>query len=452
MHRSLSPGERKKRLKQPEVNQFTILLENLSVTVPSPIMRIRNVKVVSSWIFRALLLLVCGFIAARSIHIAIADMSAQQSPQGLDRALRLEPGDSVLLARAALTRNADGDTSQAADQQLLRASEADPFNSEVLMALGLREEFRGHAMEAERYLTRATEVDRTFKPAWTLANYYLRTNQTEKMWPVIGGVLALNPLAIDARPVFDLCWNAGSDSKIILGLLPARGTIPVQYLYWLMGKNKIDAAIEFWPRMLAAPDAANADHVDVLTTYTEFLEQANRVTEAVHGWNQLVERKIVISGRLDPAAGVSVADPDFSFPLIERGFGWRLTRETGISVAKGSAGLRFELDGNEPESSALLSTATPLLPGRTYRLVWKIDTSQLSSRRDPGFVWHIVQQPGDAVTVCQPALQSGDEGVCQFTSGPRGNARIELFYSRASGTTRIEGMFRIMSVRLEFGS
>ena len=190
-----------------------------------------------------------------------------------------------------------------------------------------------------------------------------------------------------------------------------------------------------------------------MTRFSEFLEQTNRVSDAVGVWNQLVDRRVVVSGRLDPAAGVSITDPDFDFPLIERGFGWRVIHDASVSVAKASLSLRFEFDGNEPETFGVLSADAPLLPGRQYRLLWKTDSSELNARKDPGFAWQIVQQPGNATTVCQPLLQAGDEGVCPFTSqSGAGGARLDLIYSRARGTTRAQGMLRISNVKLEPGS
>ena len=105
-------------------------------------------QAVWSWTVRGLLVVICVFLTARSIRISVADWRAQQPPDGLERALRLEPGDSVLLARAALARNDGGDMSQAVDRQLLHAAEEDPLNANLFMALGLREEFGGHLKEA----------------------------------------------------------------------------------------------------------------------------------------------------------------------------------------------------------------------------------------------------------------------------------------------------------------
>jgi tetratricopeptide (TPR) repeat protein len=411
-------------------------------------------KTAWAWVIRALVLSVCVFLTARTARIAVADLRAQQHGlQGVESAIRLEPGDSVLVARAALFRNDIGDVSPEVDRQLRHASEEDPLNADVLMALGLREEFAGHPAEAERYLVHAAAIDHTFKPAWTLANFYFRNNQPDKSWPMIGRIVNLDPLAVDPSPVFDLCWYETGDAKKIQALIPAHGVLPLQYLGYLMTRKQVDAAIELLPRVLDAADPADLGWVDSLNNFVEFLERANRLPDAVRSWNQLADRKIIVSGRLDPGAGVSVADPDFTFPLIERGFGWRVAHEAGVSVVKESSSLRFEFDGNEPESSVLLTTAAPLVPGRAYRLIWKTDASSLSSRQDPGFAWRIVQQPGDAVTECQPLLQAGDEGACRFTSLSNANkAQLNLMYRRAVGTTRVEGMLRIANVKLEFGS
>jgi tetratricopeptide (TPR) repeat protein len=218
--------------------------------------------------------------------MAVADWrAAHNGMEGLESAIRLEPNDSVLVARAALAKNANGDMSAEVDRELLRAAAMNPYAADVQMALGLREEFRGHQAEAERYLIHAAEIDHTFKPAWTLANYYVRQDQPDKMWPVIKRGLALDPLVFDPRPVFDLCWNESGNSKKILELIPARGKVPIQYLYYLISTKRPDAALELWPGALAAADQSDLNQVNVMIAFSEFLQQANRMSDAVAVWN-----------------------------------------------------------------------------------------------------------------------------------------------------------------------
>ena len=414
----------------------------------------RRVRTVWSWIVRIAMIAVCVFLTFRSAHIALADLRAQRNGlDGLDSAIRMEPGDSVLLARDALFRNNNDDLSPAEDQRLEHAADLDPLNADLPMALGLRAEFRGHPAEAERYLVHAAEIDHTFRPAWTLANFYFRSDQPDKSWPMIQRALNLNPLAFDPTAVFDLCWNLTNDSKRILDMIPSRGGVPLQYLYYLMNHKRTDAAIESWPRVLNSTDVPATPSINAMTAFVDSVLRADRVPDAVRLWNQMVDRKLIESGRLDPAAGVSITDPDFSFPLIERGFGWRVTHDARVSVVKSFSSLRFEFDGNEPESLVLLTTVAPLVSDKAYKLAWKTDTSSLSSRRDAGFVLQVIQEPGHVATECQPMLQSGEAGACQFTSHPNaGWARINVMYKRALGTTLVQGTLEIDTLKLGFGS
>lgn len=397
---------------------------------------------------------VCVFLTYRSAHIALADLRAQHDGlDGVDAAIRMEPGDSVLLAREALFRNDNDELSTVLDQKLQHAAELDPLNAELPMALGLREEFRGHLAEAERYLVHAADIDHTFRPAWTLANFYSRSDQPDRSWPMIRRVLNLNPLGLDPTPIFDLCWNLTSDPKKILELIPSGGVIPLQYLYYLMNHKHTDAAIEVWPRVLDATTTPDTGFVNVMTAFVDSVIQAHRISDAVRLWNQLVDRKVIESGKLDPAAGDSIADPNFGFPLIESGFGWRVTHDPKVSVVKSFSSLRFEFDGNEPESSILLTTFAPIAPVKAYRMTWKTDASRLSSRQDPGFVLQVIQQPGNVVTECPALSHSGESGACTFTSGPgAGTAQINLVYRRALGTTLVQGTFQIDNLNLGFGS
>lgn len=376
--------------------------------------------------FRLLIAAIALYLSWWSVRMAIADTEARHN--NLESALRLEPEDAVLKARQALQNNDAGDQSPQTAEELHQAAQLDPLNPDLQIALGLREEFANHLPAAERDLIQAAQLDHRFKPAWTLASFYVRNDQPDKAWPMLRRALNLNPLAYDPAPVFDLCWNLTTDSKRILDLIPARGAVPVQYLYYLIARKRFDAAMEVWPRALDS-GLASAD----LASFPDYLIQAYRTPDAVNVWNQLVARGIIDSGKLDPAAGASIADPDFSRPPLERGFGWRVAP----AAIKSFPGLKFEFDGEEPENMLLLTTFAPLIPGRTYRLIWNGDSSRLSSSKDPGFVLQIGK------TECQPLLKP-----CEFTSDAA-NAQLNLIYRRAPGTTRVKGALEIETIKLE---
>lgn len=407
-------------------------------------------KSIALVVCRVALIAGCGVAAWRSVQTARADWIASAGTiEALERAKQYAPNDARLLSRIAIAKSSAGDESPAVDEELRRAAQMNPYDSGVLMALGLREEFRGDRAKAESDLVRATEVDAQFKPAWTLANFYARTGQPDKSWPMIERILNLTPLGYDPTAVFELCWSAADgDSRRILSLIPKDGHRPVQYLAFLITTRKTQAAIEAWPEALRATDAGDAGDAAVLSAFVDAMSNAGRTTEAVQAWNELVDRGMIQSGKVDPAKGGSIADPDFEFPLNGRGFEWALAEIAGVTTYASGGSLRMEITGDEPESFQMLSVWAPVMAGKRYRLTWKSDGAMLREPKDPGFMFRIVPQ-GGMPTLCGPLLTTS---TCDFAGAAgegTGKAAIQLAYTRAPGTTRISGTLQLSGVHVE---
>jgi hypothetical protein len=401
-------------------------------------------RIAGSLVYRALVIAACVWACWHSVRFAAADwVASANTVPALEKAVQYSPNDPRLVSRLAIAQNeANGQDSGT----LKRAAAVDPLNSEVLMTLGLREEFEGDRAAAERELTRATEIDRQFKPAWTLANYYARAGEPAKVLPVIERLLRLEPLDFDLGPVFDLCWQvAGSDPARILNLIPKNGRKPAEYLAFLIGTKRTDEALRVWP--IARDAGAGPDSAGVLTGFVDFLVNAGRTGDAVMVWNQLVDRGIIHSGHLDPAKSESVADPGFEFPA-GNGFAWHLEEANGVSSSIFGGALRVEMRPDDPESFGILDVQVPLLPGRRYRLVWKSEGAELSAPQDTGFRFRVKQS--DHSEECPPLLTSSG---CDFSSagGDRiGVATLSLGYTRAQGTIRASGTLGLKAVHLEF--
>ena len=74
--------------------------------------RSESLRTAWAWIVRIGVLALCVFLTAWSVKMAVADWRAQHNGmEGLESAIRLEPGESVRVARAALAKNANGDMS-----------------------------------------------------------------------------------------------------------------------------------------------------------------------------------------------------------------------------------------------------------------------------------------------------------------------------------------------------
>lgn len=407
-----------------------------------------HLKTAASLVYRALAIGACVFAVWQSVQLAIADkVASANSVPALTGAVQYSPNDPRLLARLALARSDAGDPEPAVTEQLRRVERLDPYNSEVLMTLGLHEEFDGSRGAAERELKQAAEIDHQFKPAWTLANYYARNGEPAKTWPMLERILKLDPLGFDLTPVFDLCWRlAGDDPARILSLIPKNGPKPVQYLAFLMATNRTDAALQVWPEALNSVRRSESEDAETPRGFVDYLVRAGRVREAVEVWNQLVASGTIHSAHLDPVRGDSIADPEFKFPAGP-GFAWRLDDVPGVSSNIYEGRLHLELSTDEPESFRVLSARVPLMPDRRYRLVWKAEAAGAGNAADPGFRFRITE--GSVTKDCPPLLTSSS---CEFSSAPgdrMGSGYLSLEYTRALGTTRISGTLGLSAIHLE---
>ncbi len=374
----------------------------------------------------SLLALSC-IVIWRTGEMALADSLAHDgSAADFRRAVDMEPGDESLLAGQAIFQSEEGGHSIAIDTTLRHALAMNPLDAPAWITLGLRAESRGEAAEAERDLERAADVDRTFKPAWTLANYYFRAHQPEKFRCAISRCLSLiqpkdlQPMGFDPTPVFDLCWRQSDRSKEILHLIPRREETLVPYLKYLYKTNRTEAALEAWPEVIRVASHVRAADADALIGFDEYLIGANRIPEAIAVWNELAKRKIVRTGALD----------------IGRGFAWHVQPQPGVFVTEYPEAIQFEFTGDEPENCELLWRILPVTPETQWRLAWRIDPR---TGADPGLQFEV----GPAKC---PLLR----GNCQFITGAAmQSVRLSLQYVRSLGTTRPRGILMLSRVRLD---
>jgi tetratricopeptide (TPR) repeat protein len=372
-------------------------------------------------VLRLSLVALCSLIAWRTSRIAVADFLAHDGiVSDFDRAISIEPEDESLLAGRAIF--------QSDERALKQAVTMNPRDVEAWMTLGLLAESRGDPAEAEGDLIRAVAVDHTFKPSWTLANYYFRSNQPEKFRAAIARCLSLiephdlQPMSFDPVPVFDLCWRQTGPPKDILALIPRREQTLVPYLKYLYESKRTDAALEAWPGALAVANDADPADADALIGFDEHLIGANRIPEAVVVWNELARRRLARPGSLE----------------LGRGFSWHVQHQDGAFVNSSRGALKFEFTGDEPEDCELLWKIVPVSLEERWKLVWRADPSRFE-----GVHRGLRFQIGS--TSCPL-----EEGSCEFRVVPgTQSVRLSLRYARAPGTTRVKGILLLSTVRME---
>lgn len=367
------------------------------------------------------------------------------------RALSLDPGNEFFIARNAEMQANLGDPSTRLDAELRRAMEMNPRDSSALMTLGLRAEERGDP-QAAVYLERAAEVDHTYKPAWTLLNYYFRAGRYDLAWPVARRcLLMIQPrdatvYPYDPAPVFDILWHMSNDPARILRAIPRRSATLVPYLAWLASTNRAEAGIEAWPEALRVADLSSGFDTGALEDFCNFLISANRALDAVAVWNALAGHKVIAGTRLDPAAGTVLEDPAFQYPAVRMGFGWMLTPDSGEFAVIAWHNLRLDFTGDQPESSRVMLKMVPVLSGRRYVLAWKADGTRVLSSPESasGLYFRVVDPVSKREQRCAPLVSANS---CTFDVDPGTTAeRLDLLYSRALGSTRVQGAVLISRV------
>ncbi|HLW76092.1 MAG TPA: hypothetical protein VKS01_03885 [Bryobacteraceae bacterium] len=356
-----------------------------------------------------------------SIRLAAADAEfRQRTPESVERAVEMEPGDTEYLLFRALELDYDGQDSSAA---LKRAAELNPLNSAPRIRLGLNAEIRGDYATAEKWLQDAASIDRQYEPQWTLANFYFRRRDAAHFWPAMRDALEIG--YGDRRPAFELCWNfpagGGDASTILKQAIPDRRAVLQSYLIYVLEAHQdavAGAALKY---------AELGGNRDVLLAAVDALIASERAGEARRVWRAM-----------GLAANGVVFDGDFRGPRLDRGFDWRESDFTGVtytSLDQPSAALRITLDGREPESCELLSQVVEVEPRASYVLRWE---AQLTGLKSPsGMEWRIA---GKAAPLESKELR--------FTA-TKELEPLTLVYSRPNGETRAEASFELSKVSIE---
>ncbi len=366
------------------------------------------------------------------------------------KAVELVPWNAEYHARLAAILEGSGE--DGAEQELRKAVGADPRLASVWVELGLRTESAGDTTGAEALLLRAARADRTYSTEWTLANFYFRHDQREKFWNAARRALTIGDVrAYDPAPLFRLCWKLSRDPDTVLArAIPDTGPVVSRYLQFLVREDLSPAAEPVTERVVAL---SNDDDLGAVFEYCDRLIAEGDVERAIHAWNALCWRTLHGYRPLEPEAGVSLTNADFSAQPVEHGFDWRLPQNDGVTVDRGGMPTRLwiTLDGHEPETCDLVEQVLAVAPGSKYRLRFRYQTDSVAA--PSGLRWRVTDVAGQGEFesgATDLASEQQTAGIVRFRvpAGVR-LVRLTLAYRRAPGALRIEGRISVCEFRLE---
>lgn len=384
---------------------------------------------------RILIAGVCCLGIWYSVKFAHADYLFRQDTEASVRAaIRQVPDNGVYYMRLAQFDQEHG------REMLATALRLDRYNAQANIELGLQYEADGDYAKAEKLLLDAYEVDHTYLPRWSLANFYLRRDNMPAFWTWARSAAEMP--ADDIGLLFELCWQVSPDpEKIATAVLNENPALLRQYISYLLTKDQAPAASLVAQRLMRSGDA-ETDR-SLLFSVINRLVATNEASAANTLWHLLMDWHWAVADATQPN------NAGFRRKPLPVSFDWALPEYTGLHSWPGPSGLEVEFSGSQPENCIVAEQAVVLGPGN-YTLEYSYHTTDISP--DTGIRWQIVDAQSNTVLAESPYLSSNELKHMEiaFTVPPGVSLlRLRLGYKRAIGTTRITGTLGMESAHIQ---
>lgn len=322
---------------------------------------------------------------------------------------------------------------------LERTVELNPFNAQANIELGLRYEAEGDLTRAERQLLAAYDVDHTYLPRWSLANYYFRRDNMPEFWKWARSAAAMP--SDDIGGLLELCWRASaSPDEIAAALMNQKPEFLRQLVRFLLAKNQPGAASQVASNLMRVGDAKSDLNV-MLSVVDESVSQGDS-SAAISIW-----KNVAASGWITADSTIP-NNAHFGREPIQSRFDWLLPEYNGLHSWPGEKGLQTEFSGDEPESCTIAEQAIVLDKGR-----YVLNSEFQSSGIEPGtgVKWQVID-PKSQNTLSESDDLSSNEmrrAELEFSVSEPTILLLRLSYRRALGTVRVAGTLNVRSVEIK---
>jgi len=329
-----------------------------------------------------------------------------------------------------------------ARQLLMTSLRLDPYNAQADIELALQYEADGDLDRAEKLMLEAYNIDHTYLPRWSLANFYFRRDNMNQFWAWARSAADMPPENIG--PLFQLCWHATEDpDQITSQLINDKPELLRQYLGFLLYKDQINATTAVAPRLVRFGDPASATDRSLVFWALGRLVEVNNAPAANDLWHALVQHHWVVADNTVPN------NPEFAREPAGTSFDWSLPEYPGLHSFPGSSGLEAEFTGDEPEFAVVTEQFVTLAPGN-YNFAFSYHSTDIAP--GTGIKWQVIDAKSKALLAESADLSSDTltQSNLAFTV-PQGASfvRLRLAYQRALGTPRVTGMLIVVSAHVQ---
>lgn len=368
---------------------------------------------------------------------------ASGRPEAMRRAAELVPRRAEFqLGRAELAERSGQDPVPL----LRRAAALSPADASIRIHLGLREELAGRIAVAEAELLQAARLSRKYLPRWSLANFYFRQGRRESFWYWTREALEVS--YGDRTPLFELAWRLEPDPRFLLEkVIPSRRAVQSDFSWFLLDRGAPEAASRLMAVLAAA---AEIEERERWLAATDRLIEAGAGWAAAEVWNGLCRRGLLPYPPLEPQAGLTITNSDFSLWTTGRGFDWKVSGIEGVYVTPARpAGWRISLTGRQPERCEILRQTLLVGARKRHRLEcrYRAEFRGLDRGTASGLRWRIRAPDGGLLAESGWLRSGGDREALEVQLERDGAAVLALEFERVPGGVRPEGFLELAAVR-----
>jgi tetratricopeptide (TPR) repeat protein len=281
------------------------------------------------WQFAAgVAFLSCVYLLLAGKEFMASVFAAGTGQAGLERAVRLSPGNADYRHRLGRYFEFVGGDPPAAIENLRAAVALNPHNARYWLDLAAAYQVAGDVPGQRAALDRALEAEPTAPDvAWEAANFFLidgDSGDTDRALRefriVIANSVSLQDAALRA------CWRVRPDADALLrDVVPARTDSLLAFLSLLASKKETDGVIKTWDRLAGLHEKFQKRY---LYDYVHYLLEMHRPDAAMSAWEQSADT-LGLSAYL-PTEDNLVINGDFSLDILNGGFDWTYVTRTGV--------------------------------------------------------------------------------------------------------------------------
>ena len=360
------------------------------------------------------------YIAISALQFLAAHDSEKNDLASLQRAVRLQPGNSEYRYRVArylsLTQSAPDIVASA-----YRAAVAlNPHRARYWFELASAYQLMGDTQAQADALDHAIIADpKTPDVAWQAANFSLVQGENDQALREFRVVLENDPSFAPAA--LQLCWRVDPDIDTILAkAMPSDPQAYYALLDLMMAKKEPAAAAKTWDQLARLQKPIEPRRA---FEYIRYLVAQQDIDQARTVWRDA--GALAGLSTYQPTRQNLVVNPDFSLPVLNGGFDWIYYRSRDVSLAldptqahtgNRSLAIAFESRGLE---DAGIRQLVPVEPNTTYDFSANFRAEDMQGAGGPRFAVQDVY--GEQIYFASDDLKDADfwkpvSGT--FTTGP----------------------------------